>query len=178
MGVRRFCLGVSLVEILVAVSIFAFTILGFLMGLVYLQNQNRALTQRELASNKALEIIELFKNLDYGSVQNSTEETARFLQFTVTGEGDGDWRIPRRNEWVTLPVARVASASATMPGRVTTKLPEAKWTVDITEITRGSSPSYKIRQIDLTITWRLRPGMEEQQSLSMTTYVAPGFSWL
>ena len=52
----------TLVEVMIAVAIFAITLLGYLMGLFYLQRQNRAITQREIAMQKAVEITELFKN--------------------------------------------------------------------------------------------------------------------
>jgi prepilin-type N-terminal cleavage/methylation domain-containing protein len=176
---RRVRLGAfSLVEVLIAVAIFSITMLGFLMGLFYMQRQNRSITQREVATAKAVELLELFKNMSYDEVTYSTVATPRYLKKTAAGAANTAWKVPVVSTWMTLPVEDVNPASSADPTIVTNKLPSGRWTVTINELTQGTTPSWKFKRVTVTVEWKILTGETQAQTVTMSTDLSYNFTWL
>ena len=169
----------TLVEVMIAVAIFAITLLGYLMGLFYLQRQNRAITQREIAMQKAVEITELFKNSAYTDIAYSTTGVPKYLRRNSAGSWYTIWKIPENSsQWLTLPVEDVNPASASDPTVITDKLPDAAWSCTISTITQGSTPSWSFRRVVVNVRWRLLSDRGDYQTVTSTTDISPNFSWL
>ncbi|MCC6548209.1 prepilin-type N-terminal cleavage/methylation domain-containing protein [Candidatus Sumerlaeota bacterium] len=169
----------SLVEVLVAVAIFSITLLGYLMGVFYMQRQNRTISQREVAMQKAIELAELFKNSAYADTVYSTTTVPKYLRRNAGGAWYSIWKIPESStQWLTLPVEDVNPASSADPTVLTNKLPEAAWSANISTVTVGSSPSWSFRRVTITVRWKILAREQNFQTVNVTTDISPNFTWM
>lgn len=167
--------GFTLVEVLVAVALFAIGMLSFFAGISFLRLQNRMASQRMLASSVAVEILELFKNQPYTDIRNSTSGSSVYLKLNPDGSTDTNWRVPEAGLWQTLPVEDVDSSSAGAPALVGNKLPGGAWQVAFQDVSQGTSPSWTVRQITVTIRWLPPTSGTTYKTLSMQTMVCSPF---
>ncbi|MEO8377455.1 MAG: prepilin-type N-terminal cleavage/methylation domain-containing protein [Candidatus Sumerlaeota bacterium] len=169
----------SLVEVLIAVAIFSITLLGYLMGVFYMQRQNRTITQREVAMQKAIEISELFKNSAFSDVAYSTTATPKYLRRDSVGAWYGIWKIPESNtQWLTLPVEDVNPTSSANPTVIADKLPQAAWTCTIANVTMGAAPTWTFRRVTVNVRWKLLKNEPNYQTVTTVTDLSPNFNWL
>jgi len=180
----------TLLEVMIAVSIFAITLLGFLLSLVGLQYQNRIISQREQAMGQAREIMEIIKTLGYANIRYSTgrsesdcvclksaphtRDTNRlYANAPEQGQPFWMWAMPMRaTDWQPL-----YTAALNGDGQDDMKLPDAEWTVNLPgEIVQAGPPQWAYRQITVQVRWRTRPASGNWHTVTLDTFVAPRFT--
>jgi len=146
--------GMTLIEALMATAILGLTLIGLMSGISFMRIQNRASSERMLASSIGSQILEMFKALPFTDIANSTAAAPIYLEGFGTATPDLAWYVPQAGQWQTLPVEDVNSTASGYPSVITDKLPEGQWQVQIQPLASNAN----VVQVTVTINWNLYAG--------------------
>lgn len=146
--------GMTLVEVMVAVAVLTIALIGTMSAISWMRMENRTASQRLLVASIGVEMIDLFKSLQYADIHNSTTAAPVYLKGFGSASPNLAWQVPQAGQWQALPVEDVNSTSSATPGLVPDKIPQGQWTVEF--VPDPVIP--QLQQINITIQWNLYAG--------------------
>lgn len=171
---RRRARGIGLLEVLMAVTIFAFTIMAFVAGLSSMVRHNRELTNRAVATAKAMELLELVNALNYDNIEYGA---------LLKEDNPDPWEIPADSTTYTTLITEDFDAttgefvqtSGEEGEAKANKLKNGAWAMEISEIVQneGTPQQWAFKRVTVTIRWSAPLNTSVMRYVVLTTDVSP-----
>lgn len=174
-------MAMTLMEVMIAMSIFTVVLGGFISLIMWMRNMNRDITQRETAMAQAREIMDLFRSFaavdGYNGIRYSTASSPIYLKYLAIDPDvpDTRWALPTSNsDWKPLYVLSDANNTAKE-----IRLPEAQWSISLDPpVVRPGPPVWEYRPIWVEVRWKSLVGMGTWKTVTLGTYLTRNFGGL
>jgi hypothetical protein len=126
--------GKTLIEAVLAPGVVTVASIGLMIGIGYMQMENRGASQRMPVASIAAEILDLSRALPNSNIAISTAAVPVYLKGSGTATPSAAWLVSHAGQIRALPVEDVNSSSEANPAHVAEKLPLRDWSASFVPI--------------------------------------------